>query len=734
LQTKKVERSITVETIALAVVGALIALTFVVVTGQALARQTFAEANEYATLRALGMSPRQLIAVTLLRCWSIGVVGAIVGCVLAVALSDVPLLGLARKAQEHGGDYADMLVLSVGVLVILVVGAITAFVSAMIVLHTAVRRLIERRARTAGTGLANAASRVALPPAAAVGVRFALRREGGGNGVPIWTTVIGATVTAALLVATWVFTSSLVRVTDTPRLYGWNWDLRVGAPALPDLGGTIVPALQADGAVDGLAAGTVTQARVNDHSVDLLGMQKIEGTVAPTIVEGRAPAARSEVALGSRTMRDLGVDMGDEVNARVGDASTRLTVVGRAVFPEFGDAGQLGTGGFVTLGALDRLLPGAPRNIFFIKFRAGSNLDGERARVSAATEPLPHRVEGWPTDLASIERVSVLPELFSGILTGLAIVLLLHTLVTSIRRRRREIAVLEAIGFVRSQVRASVIMHAVSLVCVALLIGVPVGVIAGRFIWKQFATELGIASNPVIPWGLWPRSSRWRRRSGRPGAGRRRRCAPPSNPGEGGTSVAVALEGAFGFAFRVALGERVAFVVRAFAARYGDLDLGPPVLEVDAGRHERDALLGRRAGERLELAPVQQQLADAYGVEVSARELVRRDVHPVQPCLAVLVDRGVRVLQVAAAVAQRLDLCAFEDDPGLVGVGQDVVVARATVPDHLLVAAARHPIDGSGARLRTGELAGYLDLGPKRGTWPIHDEYPTASLAMYVRK
>jgi AcrR family transcriptional regulator len=32
------------------------------------------------------------------------------------------------------------------------------------------------------------------------------------------------------------------------------------------------------------------------------------------------------------------------------------------------------------------------------------------------------------------------------------------------------------------------------------------------------------------------------------------------------------------------------------------------------------------------------------------------------------------------------------------------------------------------------ELAGYLDLGPKRGPSPIYDEYLTASLAHYVRK
>jgi ABC-type antimicrobial peptide transport system permease subunit len=154
------------------------------------------------------------------------------------------------------------------------------------------------------------------------------------------------------------------------------------------------------------------------------------------------------------------------------------------------------------LGALDRLLPSAPRNVFFIKFREGVDLDAQRARISAALEPLPHRIEGWPTDLENIERVSALPELFSGILAGLAVLLLLHTLVTSIRRRRRELAVLEAIGFVHWQVRASIVMHAVALVVVAMVIGIPIGVITGRMIWRKFAFDLGIVSLPVIPIGL----------------------------------------------------------------------------------------------------------------------------------------------------------------------------------------------------------------------------------------
>jgi len=51
-------------------------------------------------------------------------------------------------------------------------------------------------------------------------------------------------------------------------------------------------------------------------------------------------------------------------------------------------------------------------------------------------------------------------------------------------------------------VRTSIVMHAIALVVVAMVIGVPIGVVTGRMIWKTFASELGLVSLPVIPFGL----------------------------------------------------------------------------------------------------------------------------------------------------------------------------------------------------------------------------------------
>ena len=75
---------------------------------------------------------------------------------------------------------------------------------------------------------------------------------------------------------------------------------------------------------------------------------------------------------------------------------------------------------------------------------------------------------------------------------------LAHTLVTSIRRRRLELAILKTLGFVRRQVSATVAWQATALAAVA-LVGLPLGVISGRWVWNVFASHLGVVPDPIIP-------------------------------------------------------------------------------------------------------------------------------------------------------------------------------------------------------------------------------------------
>jgi putative ABC transport system permease protein len=69
----------------------------------------------------------------------------------------------------------------------------------------------------------------------------------------------------------------------------------------------------------------------------------------------------------------------------------------------------------------------------------------------------------------------------------------------TIRRQRRELGVLRALGFSRRQVRRSVAWLASVTMVVAVLIGVPLGMALGRWGWGRLAHNLGVPARPVVP-------------------------------------------------------------------------------------------------------------------------------------------------------------------------------------------------------------------------------------------
>jgi predicted lysophospholipase L1 biosynthesis ABC-type transport system permease subunit len=59
--------------------------------------------------------------------------------------------------------------------------------------------------------------------------------------------------------------------------------------------------------------------------------------------------------------------------------------------------------------------------------------------------------------------------------------------------------VLRALGFLPRQVRRAIAWQSTTFVSFALLVGLPVGIAAGRLLWDVFATEIGTRPEPVTP-------------------------------------------------------------------------------------------------------------------------------------------------------------------------------------------------------------------------------------------
>ncbi|HXZ74379.1 MAG TPA: FtsX-like permease family protein [Streptosporangiaceae bacterium] len=92
--------------------------------------------------------------------------------------------------------------------------------------------------------------------------------------------------------------------------------------------------------------------------------------------------------------------------------------------------------------------------------------------------------------------------MLAAVLALLAVGTLAHVLLTSVRRRRRDLAVLKTLGLVRSQVLRVVAWEASALVGAALLVGLPLGILAGRWAWAIFAGSAGVSGAADVPVAL----------------------------------------------------------------------------------------------------------------------------------------------------------------------------------------------------------------------------------------
>jgi hypothetical protein len=331
--------------------------------------------------------------------------------------------------------------------------------------------------------------------------------------VPVRTTIVGAALAIATVVAALTFASSLDHLVSTPRLYGWSWDVRVttngDTPAQASALHTEVGELLARSRVDAAYSDSViSRVSLDGVTVTALGVAHRRGAVGPTIVSGRAPHNDGEVALGAKTLDRIGVGVGDTVRAQpdAGGRPRMLRVVGRVVLPGLGtypgsDKTALGEGAVLTRAALRRLGPDFGPGPFLVALAPHATRARLARLVAQPDDPFAVEVAGLqrPSDIVSYEHVRSTPLVLAGVLALLAVATVAHALVTAVRRRRRDLSLLKTLGFSRRQVSASVAWQATTLGAVALVIGVPLGVIIGRWSWTALANDLGTVARPVVP-------------------------------------------------------------------------------------------------------------------------------------------------------------------------------------------------------------------------------------------
>jgi hypothetical protein len=254
---------------------------------------------------------------------------------------------------------------------------------------------------------------------------------------------------------------------------------------------------------------------IGGKTVGAVALQPGRGLPVIDVMRGRAPARDDEIALGATTLRTLHRRLGDRVDVGIGSARREFRVVGQAVFPRFApypasEPTGLGVGAATTLDALRRFGPFDDSENSPLSANPFLMVDGPRAGIERTVRdvvfhgnPNVGLVLGAqrPNDVASYAHLKRTPLVLAGLLVLLAIATLAHLLVTAVRRRRKDLAMLRALGCRAAQVRRVVLVQAATLILLALVVAVPLGVIAGRLLWARTAHWLGVPVRQIVPVG-----------------------------------------------------------------------------------------------------------------------------------------------------------------------------------------------------------------------------------------
>ncbi len=481
------------------VLAAIVGLTALAVLGQTLTRQLRIPDAEVETLGALGADRRMAMVDAAGRAVLPTVLGGIGAVVIAYLASSRFPIDFVRDLEPDPGHRFETVAL---------LPAFAVLVSALIAWVAFAQYRSGRPAPpTVRSSIADRLAERAGGPRLDVAMRFAFGQhpdQRRGANIPL----LGLVAVFVVLGAALTFGANLVRLVDTPRQYGINFDLAIGSGG-DSLSPQVVDGLDKSSDVAALTLYGVAFVSVADSTVtfDAVGMQPVRGDLLPDVLEGRLPATVDDIALGRSTSRALHAGVGDQVTLATADGDRAFKVSGIAVVPSVEGADGVGHDAVVTDAALAVLDPDVAMSAGAVRLRPTAGHEG-LLRVLAITGTDESAIAGQeggaigadrPPDILNLYRVRTVPAMVAASVGALAVLSLAHLVMVSVRRRRRDHAVLQALGASPGWIGTTVYLQATLLAAGMLAVGLPVGDAVGRILYGRIVSDLGARTDTVDP-------------------------------------------------------------------------------------------------------------------------------------------------------------------------------------------------------------------------------------------
>ena len=459
----------------------------VVALSQLIIRQMRLSSVERDTMLALGFSRGQVFAETMARAAPPIVVGGVLAAVLSIPGTALFPTGTVRPFDPDQGvlvDWTTLLVAAVTLIaaMLLSTGCVLAFTRT------------SSGAVTPSPVVDAIAARSPVVPAA-IGMRLGFTHARGERG-SMRAALAGVVFTVSGLVAAVTFGASLDRLIEQPFRYGWNMDANLGDNGGEELNPDVAQALEADANVASLVYYAQSYARANGADVPLMGMDVVRGHATPLVLAGRLPVSEDEIAFGRVSARRAEISIGDTVMLTGEAGAHEYAVVGTVVLSGLGSNEGVGEGALTTIDGLHQI---ADDQITSASVDFGMNPEASVRAYAARFDPGFDGEQYVPSAIASLSRVRSIPYVLAGLLALLAVVTITHTLLTSLRARRHDLAIVRALGAAPAVVRRSVHWQATLVTLVPALIGAPLGFVVGRVVFTALADDIGALSTPAFP-------------------------------------------------------------------------------------------------------------------------------------------------------------------------------------------------------------------------------------------
>ncbi|MGK5680243.1 FtsX-like permease family protein [Actinoplanes sp. URMC 104] len=474
----------------LATFGVLGLLVAVLIVGNVVSGAVISGFRHIGVLKAVGFTPRQVVAVYLLMVSVPAVGGAVPGTVIG-ALGGKELIGSAFRDFGFGNTQVRWWVWLAGLVGLPLIVLVAALIPAGRAHRLSAAEAIsagsaQRRGRALRVQRALNGSRLPRPVSLGLGLPFA---RPGRTALTMAALLLGVT--------TVTFSTGLSSTLDLFTAVGNQLAGDIGVRGLAATFGT--PTSRSDAEVEQLLRGLPGTARVGVFantelpvlgSSQPIGVNFFRGDVAglgyrAALLRGRWISAPDEAIAPSDVLLERGLHVGDSVTVESGARRSTLRIVGETVRGPSGAPGLL-----VPWQTFRSVVPQPrlePSDYFYqVQLTAGQDLD----RYVAAVQTADGGLDAWNnTGTGSFAIIVTGFSTVLGALLALVAALgVLNTVALNVLERRRDLGMLKSIGMTPRQVVSMMVTSMAALGVIGGLIGLPLGILAHRLVVPMAAS------------------------------------------------------------------------------------------------------------------------------------------------------------------------------------------------------------------------------------------------------